>query len=269
LLPSLAEAAGRVVLEEHMLDDAIAAKLASMQLTISAAEAEKERLLLVTALQTESQADAAQAQQLLQDVRASRGLGPQRFAALLRRNAGLRAIVHDSISITPAQEATEIAIATEPRVRARLLLHERQGVVSSSRDRVLAEATPSDRRRVFAELAVSESQDASAPRGGLLAPLSLSDPSVPRSLRQALSDAQPGGVSDVLSVPGGFAIVMHDGTAPASMSDTPEARERILSSLRTRLERLAMDAEASRLLASRRVTILDASLIWSWEQRAR
>lgn len=264
---SLIEAAGAAILEEHYLDAALAKRLQEAQRVVTPEDVERERALLRGNIQAEAQVDDAQAQQLLDQVRASRGLGPTRFDALLRRNAALRALVQDSVTVTPEQEAQEFAIAFQPRTRARYFLHERESVASSVRSQVLSAASPSDRRRLFGDLAAQQSQDSSAPRGGLLAPISLNDPSVPLSIRQALSHSAEGDVSDVLAVPGGFAVVLHDGVAPADRADTPDARAALLASLRMRLERLAMDDQAQRILREARVTILDDSLAWSWQRR--
>lgn len=267
LQAGLIEAAGAAMLEEQVLDAALANRLEAAQLAVTPHDIEHERELLRANIQSEARVDDAQAQQLLEQVRASRGLGPTRFEAMLRRNASLRALVRETIAITPEQEAQEFALAFQPRIRARYFLHERESVVSTVRSQVLAAQSPSDRRRVLSDLAASQSQDSSAPRGGLLAPISPSDPSVPIAIRQALSRSAEGDVSDVLAVPGGFAIVLHDGQAPPDRVDTPDARDAVLASLRTRRERLAMDAEAQRLLREARVTILDASLEWAWQRR--
>jgi parvulin-like peptidyl-prolyl isomerase len=264
LSAQMAELAGAVALRELALDAALDRELAAANMRVGPAEAARERELLLTNLSEESRVSGDQAERLLERVRANRGLGPVRFEELLSRNAKLRALVRDDVVITPELLDREFALQTTARARIRLLLASGQRDAAIARERVLG-APAGLRSAAFAEEAIARSTDASAPAGGLVPAIHASDPAVPGAIRSALATLRPGDVSDVLAVEGGFAVGLLESDAPAAMSADGASRAVIERRLRGRLERLAMDALAERLVRESNVRVLDGSLGWSWE----
>ena len=62
------------------------------------------------------------AARLLADLRERRGLGPVRFAALLKRNAGLRRLVEDQVTVTEPAVRQAYRLAHGPAARVRLIV---------------------------------------------------------------------------------------------------------------------------------------------------
>mgnify|MGYP002624829018 FL=1 len=86
---TLLEAAGGQALSELLIDRAVARRLADRRLKVTDADLDAERDRLAATLHP----DRDQAQRYINELRERRGLGPQRFERLLRRNAGLLRLV--------------------------------------------------------------------------------------------------------------------------------------------------------------------------------
>ncbi len=267
----MAELGGGRILEELALDRALDAEMGRAGIRVSASDIAREREMLIANVGEESGTGADQAERLLDRVRASRGLGPIRFDELLTRNAKLRTLVRDQITITPELLEREVMVQTLPRIRIRLLVNTNQNTVAQARTSVLA--SPANLRpAVFAEAAMGLSTDSSAPVGGLLPAIHAQDIAVPSTIRDALGRLQPGEVSDLLALDQGFAIVLMEGPARAAIgggSRDADVRAQVERKLRGRLERLSMDILAERLVRESNVRALDASLGWSWENLRR
>lgn len=257
LKPALNEAAGALVLEERILDDQLLRALIDAGVTIGETERVAEQQLLLDSLDE----DEDTAWRLLEQLRTRRGLGPVRYRALLDRNAGLRALVRDRVQVTSDMIARTYELVHGPKRQARLI------TVPTARDadrirRQLVDGAS------FVELAVAESTDVSAARGGLLEPISRLDTAYPDALRQALYTLQPQGLSQPILLDQQFAILQHvrtfvDEDVPA-LGDVRDAMARLA---RLEQERLLMDDLARRLIADVAVTIFDRSLQDVWDRR--
>jgi hypothetical protein len=254
----LTEASGATVLQELVIDRMLAEALADAAITITPVDMDRERALFYGTLDR----DPDVAARLASEVRDRRGLGEERFARLLRRNAGLRALVRDAVQVGEESVRRMHDIVHGPRRQIRLL------VVSS-----LADAQEAMRRieagEAFADVAVEMSTDVSASRGGLLEPISRSDPSYPEALREAMWELEPGQPSPPVFLGDGYALLMlrreieGDGT---KLDDVRAEMERLV---RLDQERILMERLAKRLLARATVTIIDPSLRESWDARRR
>jgi hypothetical protein len=241
----IVEAAGTAVLRDAVLDARLARRLAAEGRSVTAASVERERELLLETLG----ADRERALDLLAELRARQGLGPVRFEALLRRNAGLRALVERSVEIDDAGIASIYDMRHGPKRVARVA--------------VLASLAEAERFRTdlaageFARLAVERSLDESAARGGLLSPVARRDPSYPESLRAAIYATAVGAVSEPVLDGARFFVVevleerAGDGTDPSA------ARAACERYLRLSRERLLMDALARELSSLEGVTVFD------------
>jgi len=284
--PALAEIGGGLMLEELVLDRSLALALRRASLTITRADVDRERALLIDTIAAESGTDGNGAARALAAIRAQRGLGPARFESLLTRNAGLRALAKreaetrraaNSARTTEGAEAaaTEDAFRTfldqefGGQVRARVIVLPTADAATRLRERIATEPSQSARRVAFAEAAFEESIDPStASRGGLLGPVSPSDPTLSPAIAAALRGVEPMRVSGVLSLERTFGLVLvesrESGRTP-TQEEAKTARERFT----LRREREAMDALARRLIAGPNPTIFDEHLNWSWENRPR
>lgn len=256
---ALLELGGKQALEELALDRALAQELDTKNLRISDEDLARERRLLEDELTARGVGEGAGTVGLVDRVRRSRGLGPARFAALLRRNAGLRMLVQESVFVVPEEIAVERAVRFGEKVRARVIVVESEQKAAAVRGRVLRETEGLVGR--FAQEAFEQSTDASAGSGGLVRAFSAEDPAVPSVIRSAVRSMREGEVSPVLALDDGFALVLVEGRTPAS---APASEEGLEASVRRRKEREAMEALAGHLLGSQSVTVFDESLRWGW-----
>lgn len=265
LRPALLEAGGADVLEEFVLDTLLEreADARSIRIADSDIEAEKE-LLLATFADAGAARTTDEAARLLRNIRESRGLGPTRFAALLRRNATLRALIAPSVSITESslQQARELRFGE--RRRARLIVAPSAAAASRAIERLNAGED-------FSALAAEISIDSSAERGGVLEPISAADPSYPAAVRSTLRGMSPGTISAPIAVDEGYAILRLDEVIAPSRPALDEASLRTLleRDVRTQQERLLMNQQARRLLEAASVTIMDRTLDEAWRARSR
>lgn len=280
LFAALAEADGRAVLEDVALDLALEREVAAAGLSLGAGAARAEEDLLLAATVDRAKVSRDDAARALAQLRRARGLGPVRYAALLERNARLRALVRHEGANADAQD---IALAQRQefgeRVRARLVVRPDELAAGRTRAALAADiaATPPLAGAAVAQRAIDESVHPTSARGGLLDPLSPLDPAVPAGVRRALEDTPIGSLSAVFAMEseggggedgrgGGFGVLFVESRTPAR-EPSPDELAAVERMARARAERRAMDRLARDLLARAGVTVLDESLRWSWEGR--
>lgn len=265
LAPLLAEAAGGAVLEEVALDRAVAAELERRRISVRDADLARERALLAESVASAARAGPDEVEDLVARVRRQRGLGDARFAALLRRNAGLRRLIADEVVITPddVRQAYEVRHGERRRVRLIVTATDRKAAEALSRVRPGAGREPESFGEVAAELSV----DPSAVRGGIVEPISPADPTYPLAVRKAIAALDVGQVSDPIAIENGFVIARLEEVLPPSGRTYEEAAAEVEAEVRLVRERILMDRLASRLIASSRVLVMDGALDWSWRAR--
>lgn len=256
--PLLNEAAGAAILQEIVLDRMLTMELARAGLPpVTDRDVERERELFYETLSP----DPDVAARLARELRIRQGLGRLRMNRLLRRNASLRALVAGDIAISEEAVVRTHQILHGPTRRARLIvvpsLADAQAAINRVRD-----------GEFFGDVAVTMSTDASASRGGLLAPISRADPTYPEVMREALWAIDPGEVSPAILLDQQYAVLMLlaevDGDGIALEEDRVELERQV----RLNQERLLMDLKARQLLTEASVTIIDAALKGSWDDRA-
>lgn len=251
----LAEAAGAEVLRETALESRLRKRMEREGLALTEAMIERERELFAAAAASAgvSSEDAAAA---LERVRRERGLGPVRFAALLRRSAMLRALVGPRVNVNDASIAQAYALRHGERFRARVI------VTPTAREAAAALARVRGGED-FSRIAAEVSTDASAARGGVIEPISPADPAYPKALRDTLAAMKPGEVSDPVVLEGGFALLVLDERLAASAPPLDVVRAEMEREARSRQERLLMEQLAREIDAGADIRPLDAGLRWS------
>jgi hypothetical protein len=265
LAPALAEVNGAAALEDAVLDRMVALRLQETGIVLGAEDIDREREQLRATLADEAGLDADASEEMLENIRRDRGLGPRRFEALLRRNAGLRALARPEAAPSDDQIALETRLLTSQRVRARVMASASRTAIESARAEVLA-GSPSFEvvSARFAQRAQQVSTDPTAPLGGLVEGMSADDPAVPQSVREAIRSLSPGAVSDVLQLPTGFGLVLVETRTPPAPAP---ARDAVEQRVRRRGERVIMQRLARELLRDAGVSVVDDSLAWSWDAR--
>jgi parvulin-like peptidyl-prolyl isomerase len=129
------------------------------------------------------------------------------------------------------------------------------------------EGATGDRSLRFADAAARSSIDSSAARGGLLDPISPLDPTYPAAVGRAFEELGPGEISPVLAVDRGFALVLLEERLPGRDVPRETVEEQLRAEVRLRLERLAMDDLAARLLRGASITVFDRGLERAWRAR--
>ena len=214
----LAELGGAVVLEELALDRALEREAARRGITAGEMEISAEERALLDELEI---AAGTNRMEVLEGVRRSRGLGPARYEALLRRNALLRAMVRDQAVPSPAEVELSRRLAFGETRRVRLFVAGSESAASGMRQAV-AGAPVEQRSWVFADRAVAGSEHPSAARGGLIERFHPEDPAYPGLLGNAAARLGPGEVSTVLATASGFAVVLVEQINPGREASAEE-----------------------------------------------
>lgn len=250
---TLMEYAGPRALREVLVDAALTRRLNKNKMIVTDEDILEERAILLTALDE----DEDRALRLLETVRRKEGLGPIRFSALLRRNAGLRKLIEGDVR--PNENAIRAAwdVRHGPRRTARVFV----GQTLDACTEVMKQARDG---KDFAELAARGSTDASASAGGLIQPISRLDPSWPTSFRETLWTSPLGRVSSPVLVDANYVVILPLEETPGDGTPLELARQESERRVRLAQERLLMDSMARSLLDSLQVEIIDSDLERAW-----
>ncbi len=251
------ETAGAAVLADVVVDRMLADRLSQNGMTVTAADIDAERELL---LRTLDPTDENQAARLLVELRQARGLGDVRFEALLRRNAGLRKLVADEVRVTPEMVSQQYELRYGVRYQPRIITADALRDLTAVRERL-------DAGESFSDLAAERSTDVSAAQGGLLSPISPVDPSYPQALRSLLPTLEPGQVSDPIALDGSFALVKLERKVEGQPVALDDVQEELTEQVRLRVEGALMNRLGRSLIGEARVTVLNPSLGESWRRQ--
>ncbi|HRQ76103.1 MAG TPA: peptidylprolyl isomerase [Phycisphaerales bacterium] len=258
LRPLLNEVSGAAMLQELILDRLIDDAALAAGITINADDLAGERRLMLEMLHD----DPNVAIRLLDELRVQQGLGRIRFSALLKRNAVLRALVRDRVEVTARDIERVYDALYGPKRQARLI------VLPSLADarRTLARL---ENGESFIDLAIEVSTDASAARGGLLEPISRTDPSYPDTLLRTLWTLEPEVPSSPILLDDQYAVLMLVREIDAEPVDMEHVRPTLERRARLNQERLRMEQLARSMMADVSVNVFDESLRESWNQMRR
>ncbi|MCC7407176.1 MAG: peptidyl-prolyl cis-trans isomerase [Phycisphaeraceae bacterium] len=252
----LVEAAGGPVLVEVILDHLLAQRLSEHALTITPEQIEAEKQIVLSELSP----NADQAQTLLNQVRQQRGLGPDRFSRLLRRNAAMRLLVQDQVQVPESLIRQAYEFEYGPRYVARLITVQSLADAAEARRRI-------DAGEPFMDVAIAMSTDASAAQGGLLPAISPLDPTFPAAVRQVLAKLEVGQVSDPLALGTGMALLKLERKIDAQKVNFDDVKDRMTLVARRRVERNLMEQLAAGLIRDSQVLVLDPALQKAWNQQ--
>lgn len=269
LRPRLAEAAGAEVVDEVALDRLVEGECRRRNISVTPEEIDAERTLLIDTLSDTGRRNlpSDQLEQLIARLRTQRGLGPQRWAALLRRNAMLRALIADQVTVSDEAVERMHQRLYGPDYPARLIVTSTAIEASEAIGRI-------KNGEPFGVVAAEMSTDPSADRGGIIDPINTADPTWPQAIRTTVEQlaaagkiGQVGGVpavSDPILLDSGYAILwIERAPAPKQVPTIDAVRPELERLVRTQQERLLMQREARQLLGGADITVLDPSLEWS------
>jgi foldase protein PrsA len=258
LRQTLTEAAGADALREAVLDQQLAdaAKAANLRITDEAIA--HERKLLLESLSD----DPEKALRLLDEMRDRQSLGPRRFDDLLRRRATLRALVRDKVEIDDAAIRQLHDMIHGPKRQVRIMKLPSLEAAETALRRLSA-------GQYFGDVAAEMSLHESASRGGLLQPISRSDPALPRALRDAIFGLEVGQTSRPILLEDGYALVRLERS---TVEDSPPIQDLWLELqrlARLRQEQALMDQLEQAMVAGASLTIFDDDLGDAWARRGR
>lgn len=258
LRESLTEIGGANALQELVLDRRVNEAVAASGISLGPDAAAGERKLLLESLNS----DPNVAIRLLEELRQRQNLGPHRFGALMIRNAALRALIQPQVKITEDAIRTMHQIVHGPKRQGRLMMLPDLQSAEAALDRVQGGSS-------FTDVAVEMSTDASAPRGGLLEPVSHADPAYPEALRKALFTLNVGEVSRPVLIDDQYALILFVKQIPDDGTSMEEARPSLQRLVRLNQERILMDQLARRMLSESTVSVFDETLHESWQRHNR
>lgn len=261
LLVVLSEMSGAAALDEIVLDKAVATAFATAGHTLTQDMVDRERRLAVDSLRASGQAGVS-----LDDLRASRGLGPARFDRVLRRTAMLRAMVHERVEVTDSMVSDRFEIVYGPTVSFRVITTSNHAAIAALRSSLLSvQRRGVDAEVEFARAAMQMSSDTTAMRGGMVERVSPKDPAYPEVVRVAVQTLGVGAISDVLALEESqCAMVYITEKHEASATTFGKVRDDIVLELTLRQERIHMESLVGQLTERAVVQPLDGSLAWSW-----
>ncbi len=255
IIPALAEAGGTEIVRELMLDTALREECQRRRITITQSDIDAERDRFMQIASVSGDADGRS----LDAIRRARGLGPVRFAALLQRTARLRALVRDQVVISDAALASAYRLRYGTRYDIRVIVTRSAAEAQAAVMAIRAGST-------FADTAIKNSIDASAPSGGFIPAVSPDDLAWPQAIRSALTEVPLGGIRGPIVLENTWALITIERIIPPP-SDAPTieaARPELEPAVRLAQERTLMEAESRRLLAA--VTVkADNTLRWAVE----
>lgn len=263
LFDRLAESAGSTVLTELALDAQLTRAMSERKLVVTQRDIEDERQLLAQSLSKQTHLAGAQIEQVLATLRRQRGLGPQRFASLLKRHAMLRKLVGEDIHIDESAIQLAYTIAHGPRVQIRLIVAADQATAASIRQ-TIANSPPAVRELVFIDQAIAHSTDPSSRAGGLVEPFSPVDPTYDAAIRQVIENAPVGSLSPVVGLETGFAICYIRRRLPPESVSLDTIHDQLAQTLFLDAQQRQMDQLARQFLEQAHVNPIDPSLRWSW-----
>ncbi|MFK7790251.1 MAG: hypothetical protein AB8C95_12260, partial [Phycisphaeraceae bacterium] len=261
LYRQVASAHGAEALAEILLDRAVQTRLKQEGIELNTEDIDAERDKLLVSMDS----DPDQAARLLRQMREQRGLDDNGFKALLRRNAGLRAIVRDQVTINEVAIKQAYDLRYGKKYQVRLIVTEDLDSVVIARRKVVAGDS-------FTDLAIKLSTDSSARQGGLLSPISSVDSTYPKAIRDALPklkmDTVGSRLSQVIALDQGYAILWLESVlSPNDPPKLEQVRDDLASVTRSELERVRMRQLARTLIEQSDVVVLDPALDEAWRRQ--
>lgn len=258
LRPLLVELSGGQALQEIILDRMLDQALVDADIAIVDEDIARERKLLADTMSP----DPNTAFRLLTELRSRQRLGDVRYAALLRRNAALRALVQRQLNPTESDLLHTYHLVYGEKRQVRLITLNSLADARDAMDRIRS-------GEFFGDVAVELSTDLSSARGGLLEPISREDQGYPVSFREAIWKLPPGGTSDPFLLDNLYTLIQLVRVFEKDEVDFEEVRPDLIHLTRLNQERRLMEQLAGRLLSNVTIHFIDAALRQSFEENRR
>jgi parvulin-like peptidyl-prolyl isomerase len=254
----MVERAGGQVLTEYILLVQIRRRLEEQDLTLTQKHLDAERTLMLRTLHE----DKNQAQRMLNTLRLRQGIGTQRYAQLLERNATMRLLLKDEVDVTDQALLREYDRRYGPRYETRLIVVQSAAVAAQLVSKAKA-------GRSFIDLAIANSTDESRAQGGLVGWISPADATWPKAVRQTIVGMKAGDISQPVALDSGFAVLQVVNKSEAQKVVFDGVKEELNAVITLNEQRRLMQQLMRVLLDEADVAILDAALKKSYEDSRR
>ncbi len=238
---------GQQALDEAVLDIGIAKELERLDIAINASDLHHERALLVEAFKVEQFDD------IFDVLWETRSLSEQQVEQLIRRNAGLRKLVANSVHVT--DEAIE---------RMYHILHGPSAatcvVICNSREDIHKALDALQKGQSFSDVAKNHSVDPSKANGGLIGSVVYADPKWPAPLREQVKSLKLGSYSSPFLMDEAWVIAFKQDEQTGSGLALESVKEEVSLVAKRALERLKMDRLTEQILQTYQPTIYDDTL---------
>ena len=246
LWPSLVELGGQEILQDHILDLAISAELDRRGLSITPSDTHAEEQILTSL-------SSSATEETINNVFTARGYGHVRTSKLLWRNAALRKLIKNQVSISTEAVQRMFSIVHGPSYPARII------VVSTREEATVVESSLLQ-GKLFSDIAISTSIDPSFKNGGRVEPISVANPIWPASIREVISTIEVGTVSDPIFI-GDRWVILQVTDKPIESNVEFKIVEPEMKQLATfAQERFLMERLTQRLISKNKVKIIDSDL---------
>ena len=246
LWPSLVELGGQEILDDHILDLALTSELGRLGLTVHPTDTHAEKQYLETLT---SEIDEESIDNLLED----KGYGHVRTSKLLWRNAALRKLIKNQVSISSEAIQRMFSIVHGPSYPARII------VVSTLEEAAII-GLSIQQGHTFSDIAIANSIDPSSSRGGRVEPISVANPIWPASIREVISTIEKGSISDPIFIGDRWVILQVTDEPIVSNAEFKNVEPEMKRLATFAQERFLMERLAQSLLAKTKVKVIDTDL---------
>ncbi|MDP7008622.1 MAG: hypothetical protein QGI78_03525 [Phycisphaerales bacterium] len=194
-----------------------------------------------------------QSQRELEKMLDIRGYGKERFDSLCVRNAGLRKLIQQNVTITEDSIHRMFALIHGPRYPTRI-------IVTSTLEEATTATNKINEGIPFSTIAATHSIDQSSANGGVVEPISPVDPAWPSSVRERIQSLPIGQCSEPILIGDRWILVTVTSapSKPTAILSDVEGKMELLS--RLAIEQLEMEKLSNSLQENIRATIIDTTL---------
>ena len=247
LWDSLVQIGGQRALEDAVLDIGVSKKLDGMGLTVTELDLENERILLVETLRVERFEEA------LELLWSSQSLHESQVNKLIERNAGLRKLVSEAISLNDESIERMYQILYGPSAEANIIVCDTRKEVHQAHEALQSGL-------VFTEVAKQFSTDNSSSTGGFIGEVIYADPQWPASLREQLKPLSIESHSKPFLMDTRWVIIKKLNEDDAYKVEFEHVRTEVVEVTKRAQERLRMDQLSQQILQTYQPTIFDESI---------
>jgi hypothetical protein len=247
LWPALMELGGNEILREHVLTLQLESALTHQGLAVRTSDLQVEEKLLSTLKSAVNNAS-------IDEILNNQGYGVMRKSKLLWRNAALRKLIQDKITLSDEAVLRMYSIVYGPKYPTQII------VLSTLEEanKVVKRLHQGDH---FSDVAIDVSIDPSASSGGHVNSISTSDPIWPAPIREVVSKIEINSISNPIFIGDRWVVLKLSDSPTSSTVAFEEVEAEMIQLARIAQERFFMEDLAETLLQESNIKIMDKDLL--------